>query len=233
MQTIGLLGGMSYESTVVYYQLINKQVNQKLGGVHSAKILLSSADYAPLIEMQQQNDWAGVAREVTQMARSISSADFILICCNTIHHIADEVQQGINVPLLHIVDPTAEKIQELGLKKVALLGTKATMEKDFFKGRLKDRYSIDTIIPDDKDRELLHNIILHEFCRGIFKESSKSEILKIVDRQLEKGAEGVILGCTELPMLIKQEDCPLPLLDTTSLHAGKAVEMAFPALKAV
>ncbi len=228
MKTIGLIGGMSWESTAVYYNHINKQVQERLGGVHSAKILLHSVDYANIVEMQLSNKWDEISSIVEGISLNLqhAGADCVLICCNTVHMAAEQLQTKLSIPFIHIADVTAQEINAQKLNKVALLGTKFTMEKAFFKDRLKQNFNIDTIIPDDEDKEYVHNAIYQEFCKGIFKEETKVELIKIIGRLKSKGAEGVILGCTELPMLIKPEDLDIPSFDTTGIHATSAIDFA-------
>jgi aspartate racemase len=228
MKTIGLIGGMSWESSAVYYHHINKQVNEQLGGVHSAKILMYSADYDPLVELQRSGNWEEIANISIDISKKLENAgaDCILICCNTVHIVAEQLQENISIPLIHIADVTGEEIKKNKISKVALLGTKFTMEKDFFKGRLKQKFNIDTILPDEADKDFVHHSIYNEFCKGIFNESTKTEILKIIDKLISEGAEGVILGCTELPMLIKPSDLSIPSFDTTLIHSTSAVTFA-------
>ena len=228
MKTIGLIGGMSWESSAVYYKHINKQVNEQLGGVHSAKVLMYSVDYEPLVELQRSENWVEIANISIEISKKLQNAgaDCLLICCNTVHMVAEQLQKNISIPLLHIADVTGEEITKSKISKVGLLGTKFTMEKDFFKGRLKQKFNIDTILPDEADKNFVHNSIYNEFCKGIFTEETKREILKIIDRLIAKGAEGVILGCTELPMLIKPTDLIIPSFDTTLIHSTSAVNFA-------
>ncbi len=228
MKTIGLIGGMSWESTVEYYQIINEIVKEKLGGLHSAKILMYSVDFEEIAELQHEGKWNELTEVMIEIAKKLegAGADFLLICTNTMHKMADEVQERISIPLLNIIDVTAEKIKELGLRRVGLLGTKFTMEDDFYKGRLRRKHGIDVIIPDKEGRQVVHDIIYEELCLGIIKQSSKEKIKKILEDLVSRGAEGIILGCTELPLLIKQEDCEVPILDTTRIHAEAAVKYA-------
>ncbi len=227
MRTIGLIGGMSWESTVGYYQLINKGVKDKLGGLHSAQVILISVDFAFIEQYQQQGNWDHAAEILKQAAKklTLAGADIVLICTNTMHKVADEVAACIDIPLLHIADATAEVIVSKQIQTVGLLGTAFTMEQDFYKGRLQ-KYDLNVLIPDNKDRILIHNVIYNELCLGVFKEQSKVEFQRIVQSLYEQGAEGVILGCTEIGLLIKQVDTSVLLLDTTQIHAEKAVEFA-------
>ena len=228
MKTIGLLGGMSWESTVGYYREINAGVKEKLGGLHSAKIVLNSVDFAPIEKLQQRGDWDATADILCEAARSVEAggADFLLICTNTMHKVADQVENAITIPLLHIADATAEVLVQMQIKKVGLLGTAFTMEQTFYKGRLAEKYGLKVVVPEAVDRQLVHDVIYQELCLGTVKQASKQEYLRIVDQLNEKGAEGVILGCTEIGMLIGQTDTATTLFDTTKIHAAKAVEWA-------
>jgi aspartate racemase len=228
MKTIGLLGGMSWESTVAYYREINEAIKQRLGGFHSAKIILYSVDFAAIEKLQRIGDWDSTATILKDAARSIETggADFLLICTNTMHMVAEEVENAINIPFLHIADATAEVLIRSGVKKVGLLGTAFTMEQAFYKERLSDRYGIDVVIPDAHDRKIVHDIIFQELCMGTVKDSSKQEYLRIIDKLDKMGAEGVILGCTEIGMLVSQDDTETLLYDTTKIHAAKAVDQS-------
>ena len=228
MRTIGLLGGMSWESTVTYYQLINKGIKEELGGLHSAEIILSSVDFQVIEACQAQGDWQGAASILSKAALSVQAggADFLLICTNTMHKVASAIKAEIDIPLLHIADATAQALVSQGISRVALLGTQFTMEQDFYKGRLTDVYDLDVVIPDSADRVIIHNIIYHELCIGKVLDSSKKEYLRIVDQMAAQGVEAVILGCTEIGLLIKQEDTAMPLFDTTKIHAHAAVAYA-------
>lgn len=228
MKTIGLLGGMSWESTVGYYQKINEGVKKRLGGFHSAKIILHSVDFDPIEKLQHCGDWEGTGHILANAARSIEAggADFLLICTNTMHKVADSVAASVTIPLLHIADATAEVLLRANVQRVGLLGTAFTMEQAFYKGRLADTYGLDVVVPDVPDRKRVHEIIYTELCMGIFKSSSKATYLGIVDKLAQMGAQGVILGCTEIGMLISQADTAVPLYDTTTIHAAKAVDHA-------
>jgi len=228
MKTIGLLGGMSWESTVGYYRAINAGVKQALGDLHSAQIVLYSVDFDPIEKLQHAGDWAGTARILTAAAKSIQAAgaDFLLICTNTMHKVAPEIEQAIEIPLVHIADATAEVLVDKGIKTVGLLGTAFTMEQAFYKGRLTDRYGLDVLTPDPPDRKIVHDVIYRELCLGKITADSRSEYLRIIDRLADKGAEAVILGCTEIGMLVNQDDTRVNLLDTTAIHAEKAVAAA-------
>ncbi|OEU48809.1 MAG: aspartate racemase [Desulfobulbaceae bacterium S3730MH12] len=228
MKTIGLLGGMSWESTVGYYRAINAGVKNRLGGLHSAKIAMYSVDFEPIEKLQHAGDWKGTARILCEAARSVESAgaDFLLICTNTMHKVAPEIEKSIKIPLLHIADATAEVLVNEGIKTVGLLGTAFTMEEDFYKGRLKENYDLNVLVPENEDRQIVHNIIYQELCLGKTESNSKTEYLRIIDSLANRGAEVVILGCTEIGMLVNQDDTKVRLLDTTAIHAEKAVEYA-------
>lgn len=226
MKTIGLLGGMSWESTVSYYQAINKGVKAELGGFHSAKIVLYSVDFDEIEKLQHKGDWGETAVILTKAAQSIEAggADFLLICTNTMHKVADEVQANINIPILHIADATAKQLQADGITKVGLLGTRFTMEQDFYKSRLIDKFGIDVVVPDTDDRTLVHDVIYNELCLGSVKSSSREIYLNIVDKLQQQGTQAVILGCTEIALLIQQSHTQVPLYDTTQIHAAVAVD---------
>ncbi|WP_300464983.1 aspartate/glutamate racemase family protein [Desulfobacula sp.] len=228
MKTIGLLGGMSWESTLGYYRAINEGVKQNLGGLHSAKIALYSVDFEPIERLQHKGDWEGTARILSEAAQSVQSAgaDFLLICTNTMHKVASQIERAIKIPVLHIADATAEVLVHKGIKKVGLLGTAFTMEQDFYKGRLSDKYGVEVLIPNKEARQIVHKIIYQELCHGKFEVDSKTEYLRIIDLLATQGAEAVILGCTEIGLLVNQEDTRVTLLDTTAIHAEKAVAVA-------
>ena len=228
MKTIGLLGGMSWESTVGYYRAINEGVKNTLGGLHSAKIAMFSVDFEPIEKLQHAGDWKGTAIILSEAARSVESAgaDFLLICTNTMHKVAPEIEKSIKIPLLHIADATAEVLVHEGIKTVGLLGTAFTMEQDFYKGRLSENYGLNVLVPGNEDRQVVHNIIYQELCLGKIESNSKTEYLRIIDSLANQGAEAVILGCTEIGMLVNQGDTKVRLLDTTAIHAEKAVEYA-------
>ena len=228
MKTIGLIGGMSWESTAEYYRIINKAAKERLGGLHSAKIAMYSVDFAEVEQLQREENWSEATNLMIDAAKEVerAGADFVLICSNTMHRMADDVAANINIPLIHIVDVTAEKIVALGLKKIALLGTKFTMEQDFYKGRLAKKHGFEVLIPDEADRQIVHNIIYKELCLGEIRDSSREQIKAIIKRLVDKGAQGVILSCTELPLLLEQKDCPVPLFDTTAIHAKAALNYA-------
>ncbi len=228
MKCIGLVGGMSWESTAEYYRLLNKMINEELGGLHSAKVLLYSVDFHEIEVLQHLGDWAALTKIMIEAAKNLESAgaQAVLICTNTMHKMADEVSANLSVPLLHIADAAALEIKRQKKKTVGLLGTRFTMEQDFYKGRLKDIHDIDVMIPNDADMDIVHEIIYGELCKGNIKESSRSEFKRIIEQMADAGADGVILGCTEIPLLIKQEDVSIPVYDTTLLHAEYAVNWA-------
>ncbi|KPL20105.1 MAG: aspartate racemase [Anaerolineae bacterium SM23_84] len=228
MKTIGLIGGMSWESSIEYYRITNETVRAKLGGLHSAKSIMYSVDFAEIEALQHQARWEEATELMIAAAQSVEKggADFVVICTNTMHKLADEVQRHIQIPILHIADATAEKIQAQGLKTVGLLGTKFTMEEDFYKGRLTQKYGLEVMIPIAEERELVHRVIFDELCLGKVKQSSKAQYVSIMERLANDGAEGIILGCTEIGLLVQQEDSPVPLFDTTTIHALAAVERA-------
>ncbi len=228
MKTIGLLGGMSWESTAGYYRAINEGVKKALGGLHSAKIVLYSVDFDPIEKLQHKGDWEGTAEILSQAALSVQSAgaDFLVICTNTMHMVAPQIENTIDIPLLHIADATAEALMRDGIKKVGLLGTAFTMEQDFYKGRLIRKYGLNVVVPNEEDRQAVHGIIYQELCLGKVKTDSRTEYLRIIDSLADLGAEGVILGCTEIGMLVNQSDTSVTLFDTTVIHAEKAVEYA-------
>ena len=228
MKTIGLIGGMSWESSSEYYRIINETIKEKLGGLHSAKCILYSVDFEDIANLQHQGRWEELTKLMIDFAQKLerAGADLIVICTNTMHKMAEEIQNNINIPLLHIADVTAEKIIEKGLSKLGLLGTEFTMEEDFYKKRLKKRYNLDVIIPSDIDRKIIDNIIYNELCLGVKKESSKEKFKEVIKKLISDGADGLILGCTEIPLLISQKDVEAPLFDTTTIHSKAAVEFA-------
>jgi len=226
MKTIGLIGGMSWESTQSYYQLLNQGIKNKLGGLHSAKIVLVSLDFAEIAMLQQQQDWPQMAEILIKAAKQVEAAgaDYLLICTNTMHKLAKQVQAAVAIPLLHIADAVGENLIQHSFKKVALLGTQFTMEQDFYKQRLADKFAIDVLIPDAQGRETVHRVIYDELCKGVIKEESKAEYLAIIDNLTQQGAEAIILGCTEIALLVQQADTSIPLLDSTALHCAMALE---------
>ncbi len=228
MKTIGLIGGMSWESTLEYYRLINESVKNRLGGLHSAKCVLHSVDFAEVAELQRRGHWTDAARLLVAAAQNVekAGADVVLLCTNTMHKLAEAIQAGISVPLLHIADATAEPIRQAALRQVGLLGTRFTMEESFYRGRLTDRFGLQVVIPNPEDRQAVHRVIYEELCLGVIRPESKAVMAGIMSRLVETGAQGIILGCTELDLLLSEEDCPVSLFDTTRLHALAAVEYA-------
>ena len=228
MKTIGLLGGMSWESTISYYRAINEGVKRALGGLHSAKIVLHSVDFAPIEEMQHAGDWAGTARILCAAAKGLQTAgaDFLVICTNTMHKVAPEIQASIDIPLLHIADATADVLTREGIHTAGLLGTAFTMEQDFYKGRLRDRHGLRVLVPEAGDRRIVHRVIFEELCLGETRAASRQEYLRIIDALVRRDAEAVVLGCTEISMLVDQDDSDALLIDTTAVHAQAAVRLA-------
>ena len=228
MKTIGLLGGLSWESTQIYYRTINETVNQRLGGFHSAKCVLVSVDFSQIESLQHQNKWPELTEIMIDAAKRVerAGADFLLICTNTMHKMADEVQAAIGIDLLHIVDATAQQILDQKIKRTLLLGTKFTMEEPFYKDRLTQKFGIDVMVPGQEDRQLIHEIIYNELCRGEINQHSRKEIIEIIKDQINQGAQGIILGCTELPLLLSKNDISVPVFDTTRIHALAAVALA-------
>ena len=231
MKTIGMIGGMSWESSIEYYRIVNEAVKERLGNLHSAKSVMVSVDFAEIEMLQREGRWEQATRAMVAAARSVEAggADFLIICTNTMHKMAEEVQQGIGIPLLHIADATAEVINARGLQRVGLLGTRFTMEEDFYRGRLVDKFHLGVLIPGAADREIVHRVIYDELVLGKTQPASKAEYLRIIAGLAEAGAEGIILGCTEIGLLISQADSRLPLFDTTRIHALAAVEYALQA----
>ena len=227
MKTIGLIGGMSWESTVPYYQIINKEVKNRLGGLHSAKVILYSVEFDEIEKCQSNGDWEKSGDILGNAAKGLEAAgaDFILICTNTMHKVAPQIQSMIHIPIIHIADATAEELEKCQIRSVGLLGTKYTMTQEFYKQRLIDR-GIDVVIPDVEDIDVVNDIIFQELCIGKIKEESRKKFQKIIDSLKDKGADGVILGCTEIGLLIHQADSSLPVFDTTMIHAKRAVEIA-------
>ena len=223
LKTIGLIGGMSWESTVTYYKIINETVKEKLGGLHSAKCILYSMDFQEIEECQANGNWEKSGEILGEAANNLekAGADFIVICTNTMHKVINQIKEKISIPILHIAEMTAEKILEKGLKNIALLGTKYTMEQDFYKSKLIEK-GINVIIPDKNDIEIINKVIYDELCLGTINSNSKKKFLEIVDKLRSKGAEGIILGCTEIGLLIKNEDTDVPLFDTAVIHAEEA-----------
>lgn len=224
MKKIGLIGGMSWESTLVYYKLLNEKVKEKLGGFHSCNCILESVDFAEIVKLQHCGDWNQLDKIMAKAARNLENAgaEIIILCTNTMHLCSDSIRNEISIPFLHIAEATGNEIKKQNIKKVLLLGTKFTMEKDFYKNTLKEKYAIETIIPSSEDRDIVHEIIYTELVQGKIIESSKNVFQKIIQKGIDEGAKGVILGCTEIPLLIKQNDSEISVFDTTAIHAESA-----------
>ena len=228
MRTLGLIGGMTWLSTVDYYRLINEGVHQRLGRSHSAEMVLLSVDFEPVEVLQESGDWAGMGRLMAAAARRLETAgaEGLVICANTMHRLADDVTGAVRIPLLHIADATAAAVKKAGLRTVGLLGTRYTMELDFYRGRLESRHGLRVIVPDEPDRTTVHEVIYRELAHGLVREESRRAYAATIDGLQRRGAEGVILGCTEIPLLVRPQDSPLPVFDTTALHAAAAVDFA-------
>ncbi|MEY0301614.1 aspartate/glutamate racemase family protein [Providencia manganoxydans] len=228
MKTIGLIGGMSWESTLLYYKQLNEGVKQQLGGLHSAKIALYSVDFAEIEHLQAAGQWQLAGQLLAQAGKNIeqAGADFIVLCTNTMHKVAEQIENNTNIPLLHIADATGEHIVAAGIKTIGLLGTAFTMEQSFYKNRLQEKYNLSVLTPSDEDRKIIHDIIYQELCLGKINNHSKKQYQRIMASLVEQGAEGIILGCTEITLLVDQSDTSVPLFDTTALHASKAVDIA-------
>ena len=231
MKTIGMIGGMSWESSLEYYRIINEAVKQQLGDLHSAKSLMYSVDFAEIEAPQREGRWQEATQAMINAAKAVEAggADFLIICTNTMHKMVDEVQRSIAIPLLHIADATAVEIKARGLHRLGLLGTRFTMEEEFYRGRLEEKYALDVLVPDRADREIVHRVIYDELVLGKIEPASKAEYLRIIAALAQAGAEGIILGCTEIGLLVSQADCSLPLFDTTRIHALAAVKYALQA----
>ena len=228
MKTIGLIGGMSWESTVVYYQLLNRFTREQCGGLHSAQLLLWSFDFAGIEALQANNDWPAATREMIQAAKRLEKggAECIIICTNTMHKMAGDVADAVNIPLIHIADATAAAIKKTKANKPLLLATRYTMEQDFYKGHLASNHGIDVIVPNDNDRTIVHDIIYKELCVGVVKDASRVKYQQIVQRANDVGADSVIFGCTEVGLLLSPKDIPVTAFDTTELHAKAALDFA-------
>ena len=228
MKTIGMIGGMSWESSIEYYRIINETVRDKLGGLHSSKSVMYSLDFAEIEALQHQNQWGEATQLMIMAAQHVQNggADFVLICTNTMHKMAEEVQKQIDIPILHIADATAEAIKRKGLTKIGLLGTRFTMEEQFYRGRLESKHGLTVIIPSEDDREIIHRVIYDELCLGEIKSSSKDKYAAIIDKLIQAGAQGIILGCTEISLLVDAAQSAVPIFDTTLIHATTAVDYA-------
>lgn len=231
MKTIGLIGGMSWESTVTYYRLINERVKERLGGLHSAKLILYSVDFDDIERLQREGNWTAAGALLADAARALEAAgaDVLLLCTNTMHKVASAIEAAVAIPLLHVADPTGEAINRTALVTVGLLGTRFTMEQDFYRDRLSERYGLKVLIPSEGDREIVHRVIYEELCLGKLVDDSRTQYLRIITGLAEQGAEAIILGCTEISLLVGQVDSVVPLFDTTALHAYSAVDWALSA----
>ena len=229
MKTIGLIGGMSWESTIPYYRTINETVKQRLGGLHSAKIVLYSVDFHEIEQLQRSGDWQRAGELLAQAAQTLAraGANCIVLCTNTMHKVAPQIEAAVGIPLLHIADATGQAIRRAGLNKVALLGTRFTMEQDFYKQRLSERHAIDVVVPNEMEREVVHRVIYQELCLGQIQPESRAAYRRIMQRLVEQeAAQAIILGCTEISLLVDQSDASVPLFDTTAIHAQAAAEFA-------
>jgi aspartate racemase len=229
LKKIGMIGGMSWESSLEYYRLVNELVKEKMGGYHSAKVIMDSLDFAEVELLQHEGRWQEAGKMMADSALTLqtSGADFVVLCTNTMHKCTPEIEAAIQIPFLHIVDPTAEAICKMGIKTIGLLGTRFTMEEDFYKGRLKDKYGLYVIIPSTADQEKIHQVIFQELVLGKINTDSRKDYLDIINNLIQNGAEGIILGCTEIGLLINPDDVHVPVFDTTILHARAAVDFAF------
>lgn len=228
MKTIGLIGGMSWESTIPYYRHINETIKCQLGGLHSAKIVLFSVDFHEIERLQMQGDWAAAGELLAQAAQRLEAAgvDFIVICTNTMHKVYDQIVAAISIPVCHIADATADVITQQKIETVGLLGTRFTMEQDFYKARLSEQHPIKVIVPDEADRGLVHQVIYQELCLGLINNESREAFRQVMQRLVEKGAQGIILGCTEIGLLVDKSDASVPLFDTAKIHAVQAAEIS-------
>ncbi len=228
MKTIGLLGGMTSESSGEYYKLINLLVREKLGGIHSAQLVMYSVDFAPIEDMMEAGEWEQITAILADCARRIekAGADFLVICTNTMHMLADDIQKQIGIPILNIIDAAAAEIKRRGINTIGLLGTRFTMEQDFYKGRLMEKHQLKVLIPSPEDITVIHRIIMDELSTGVINDVAKKKYWQIINRLVEQGAGGILLGCTEIPLLVKEEEGNVPLFDTTGIHAAAAVDFA-------
>lgn len=235
MKRIGLLGGMSWESSVQYYRLMNEAVRDRLGGLHSADCLLRSIDFAEIEELQREGRWDEAGRRLASEAQSLANAgaELIVLCTNTMHKVADAITGAVDVPFVHIADTTAHAVRAHRLSTVGLLATAYTMEQDFYTGRLRDRHGLSVLVPGPSDRRLVHAVIYHELCRGVIDEQSRAQYRRIMRDLADRGAEGILLGCTEIDLLVRPADSPVPVFDTTRLHVEHAVELALAEVQAI
>ncbi|MDN0111636.1 aspartate/glutamate racemase family protein [Yersinia mollaretii] len=228
MKILGLIGGMSWESTIPYYRMINQQVKAQLGGLHSAKIILYSVDFHEIEQLQAKGDWQTAAQVLSDAAVSLklAGAEVVVVCTNTMHKVADDIEAASGLPLLHIADATAAQIKQQGINKIGILGTRYTMEQDFYRGRLTEKHDIDVITPDSADREIINRIIYEELCLGVINDSSRQEYRRIMGKLEQQGVQGIIFGCTEITLLVNAQDAHVPVFDTTAIHAIAAAEYA-------
>jgi aspartate racemase len=228
VKTLGLIGGMTWHSTADYYRLINEGVAAKLGGYRSAEMVMVSVDFAPVEDLQTKGDWTGLGRMMVRAAETLegAGAEAIVICANTMHQLAPDIEAAVRLPIIHIADAAAAEIRKRGVRTVGLLGTRYTMEMDFYRARLQDRHGLKVLVPDAAGRDVVHGIIYDELGQGIIRDASRRAYVGIIEELVKRGAEGVILGCTEIPLLIKEKDSPVPVFDTTALHAAAAVDFA-------
>lgn len=228
MRTIGLIGGMSWESSIEYYRIINQKVREELGGTHSAKCVMVSVDFAEIEILQHEGRWQEATQLLIDAAIHLEAAgaDFIVLCTNTMHKMAEDIQKNTSIPFLHIADATAQKVKSSGISTIGLLGTRFTMEEDFYKGRLSRNFGLKVVVPEENDRNKIHHVIYDELVKGVIRPESKREFLKVIDKLIAAGAHGVILGCTEIGLLVKEGDCRVPVFDTTRIHAEASVVFA-------
>jgi aspartate racemase len=228
MKTIGLIGGMSWESSIEYYRIINEETKKRLGGLHSAKSVMVSVDFAEIETLQHEGHWDEAGQMLAKVAQDVErgGADLLVLCTNTMHKVADEMQASVHIPLLHIADATAQRIKAAGLTRIGLLGTRFTMEQDFYKGRLIEKHGLEVLTPDEVEREIVHCVIYDELCLGLIQDESREAYKRIMAGLVERGAQGIILGCTEIELLVHAQDCAVPLFPTTRIHAEAAVEYA-------
>ena len=228
MKRIGLLGGMSWESSAEYYRLVNETARDRLGGLHSADCVLRSVDFAPIEELQRRGDWEAAGARLADEARGLvaAGAELLVLCTNTMHKVAEAITDAVEVPFVHIADTTAAAVRAQGLARVGLLATAYTMEQDFYVGRLRERHGLEVLIPGDEDRRIVHDVIYGELCVGVVDDGSRDQYRRIMRDLAGRGAEGILLGCTEIDLLVGPDDAPVPVFDTTRLHAERAVELA-------
>lgn len=226
MRTVGIIGGMSWQSSAEYYRLVNEGVARRLGGFHSARVLMLSVDFAEIEELQEAGDWSRAGEVLADAARSLEAggADVVLLATNTMHRVAAAIEVALGVPFIHIADPTGEAVRRAGIRRVALLGTRYTMEQDFYRGRLEQRFGIEVLVPDEPDRTMVHDVIYGELVHGVVRDGSREAYRAAIERLVQRGAQGVILGCTEIGLLVSQDDLTVPAFDTTALHCAAAVD---------